>query len=67
MNKTILDKVSKSNGTEIISLLWFILATQITYPPFKTVAIVMGVENLIESIIFAFYFKPTQPSSKGKS
>lgn len=49
--------ISKSNGVEIISLLWFILATQITYEPFKFLAIVMGIENTIESIVYSLYFK----------
>ena len=49
--------VSKSNGTEIIGLLYFILATQVTTPWLHYPLLFMGVGNFIESIIWSVYFK----------
>ena len=60
------NNVSKANGTEIISLLWFILATQISYTPLQVMAIIMGVENLLESWIFAMYFNRRTPKKPKK-
>ena len=45
--------MSKSNATEIIAILWLIASTQVT-GVWHWVFLVLGVENIIESIVFAF-------------
>lgn len=63
------NNVSKPNGIEIISLLYFLLATQISYRPLQVVAIVLGALNMLESMLWAWHFSPNRkpaPTSEDK-
>jgi len=57
MSKLVLrNKLTKSNGVEIIAILYFILATQLE-GWIVWVAFAFGVLNIIESIVWSKVFK----------
>lgn len=51
--------MSKSNATEIIAILWLIASTQVT-GVWHWVLLVLGIENIIESVVFAFLHRESK-------